>query len=474
MHSRFTGLRDRLNQDPGLPLSNPTTSYWQQPESEQVATIQSASLPGETDVVIIGSGITGCSIAEHLLSNDGDVRVTVLEARNICSGATGRNGGNIKAVPEHSIAELGAEKARDIVHFTLANVEALLKLNDGLSPALQKAGEVRRVETMNVFTTQAGFDEFSAAVREFDDAYPELRGRGRLVEREELGSKHGIHNAVGGYLASAGAGWPYRLITGIFAELLQRHSDRFSIEAQTPVQNIDSTNAGGYLIQTSRGPIKAKTIIHATNGHAAHLLPGLRGPLFPVRGQMTTQMPTAVSEKYAGGRSWSLTYDHGFDYVIQSPSSNEIFAGGGLGQAYERGLAEIGNTDDSVNSVLALAHMGGAMNAVFGIEPDRAMTSGVKSAWTGIMGFTSDGLPLVGRLPQEATMRQGQGEWISAGFNGYGMVNAWLCGKHVAESVLDKEKPEFVPKAYEVSLERLKGMSADDGANYWIAALGLD
>ncbi len=189
---------------------------------------------------------------------------------------------------------------------------------------------------------------------------------------------------------------------------------------------------------------------------------------------MTTQTPTAVSEKCAGMKSWSLTYDHGFDYVIQSPSTNEIFAGGGLGQAYERGLAEIGNTDDSVNSVLALAHLGGAMNAVFGIEEAVAMASGVKAAWTGVMGFTSDGLPLVGRLPQEATQRSGKGEWVSAGFNGYGMVNAWLCGKHVAESVLGKESPEFVPEAYKMSAERLTGMSADDGARYWISTLGLD
>ncbi len=102
--------------------------------------------------------------------------------------ATGRNGGNIKAVPEHTVAELGKEKARDIVPFTLANLEALIKLNDGLSHELQKAGEVRLVETMNVFTTQAGFDEFSAAVREFDDGFPDFRGRGRLIQREELKS----------------------------------------------------------------------------------------------------------------------------------------------------------------------------------------------------------------------------------------------------------------------------------------------
>jgi glycine/D-amino acid oxidase-like deaminating enzyme len=189
---------------------------------------------------------------------------------------------------------------------------------------------------------------------------------------------------------------------------------------------------------------------------------------------MTTQRPTKVSEKYQGTRSWSLTYQHGFDYIIQSPSNNEIFAGGGLRQAYGRGLGEIGNTDDSVNSVLPLAHLGGAMNAVFGIGEDTAMSAGVKAAWTGVMGFTSDGLPLVGQLPREATTRDGSGEWISAGFNGYGMVNAWLCGTHLADRVLQKEKPESLPKAYEISAERLRKMSAEEGAKGWVSALGLD
>lgn len=286
--------------------------------------------------------------------------------------------------------------------------------------------------------------------------------------------KHGIHNAVGGYLASAGAAWPYRLITGIFGELLEKYSDRLSIEAQTPVTDIEPGQGGNYTIKTPRGTIQTKTIIHATNGYASHLLPGLRGPLFPCRGQMTAQTPTPVAEKYAGKRSWSLTYDAGFDYVIQSPSGNEIMAGGGLAQAYDHGMGELANTDDSVNSVLALAHLGGAMNAVFGIGPETAMTAGVKSAWTGVMGFTSDGLPLIGRLPREASGREGEGEWISAGFNGYGMVNAWLCGKNVAERVLGRDGGQGVPKAYEISADRLGRMSAEDGVRNWVVGLNLE
>lgn len=46
-----------------------------------------------TGMLIVGSGITGTSVAKHLLEGQPDARVTIVEARTLCSGATGRNGG---------------------------------------------------------------------------------------------------------------------------------------------------------------------------------------------------------------------------------------------------------------------------------------------------------------------------------------------------------------------------------------------
>lgn len=261
----------------------------------------------------------------------------------------------------------------------------------------------------------------------------------------------------------------------MFSELLAKHSNRFTIRAQAPVESIHADDGGIYSVSTPKGTIRAKTVIHATNGHAGHLLPGLRGALFPVRGQMSTQTPSkGFGNKYDGKRSWSIHYDAGFDYITQSGETGEIFHGGGLAQSIERGLGELGNTRDDINSVQAVAHLGGALNATFGIEEDQKMASGMKATWTGVMGFTSDGLPLVGRIPKEATQRDGQGEWIAAGFNGYGMANAWLCGQHVADSVLGKETVDPVPQAYKISSKRLAGMSADIAAKAWLAVVGMD
>jgi hypothetical protein len=53
-------------------------------------------LPKEADTVIIGSGMTGTSVAKHHLETFPSKRVVVLEAREFCSGATGRDAGHCK------------------------------------------------------------------------------------------------------------------------------------------------------------------------------------------------------------------------------------------------------------------------------------------------------------------------------------------------------------------------------------------
>ena len=151
--------------------------------------MQSPKLPEETDIIVIGSGISGCSISRHLLEGDRNLKITVLEARKVTSGATGRNGGHIKAVPEYSYPELvpslGKEGAKEVVRFTLANVEALLKVVRTLSPELQKYCEVREVEALNLFTEDEAVTEFVEGLKEFEK---ENVKRGRMVSKEELKS----------------------------------------------------------------------------------------------------------------------------------------------------------------------------------------------------------------------------------------------------------------------------------------------
>jgi hypothetical protein len=93
-------MESRVSIPVTLPRSIPTLSYWQDPPDAEIADYLHAGIvPTAVNTVIIGSGITGTSAAWGLLGGDdengaGGARggVVMLEARQACSGATGRNG----------------------------------------------------------------------------------------------------------------------------------------------------------------------------------------------------------------------------------------------------------------------------------------------------------------------------------------------------------------------------------------------
>lgn len=85
----------------------------------------------------------------------------------------------------------------------------------------------------------------------------------------------------------------------------------------------------------------------------------------------------------------------------------------------------------------------------------------LKTSWVGILCNSLDRVPLVGMLPQEALGDRRAGScnknaaWVSAGYGGYGMVNAWLSGKAVAQHLMGQNVPEWLPVEYRATPERL-------------------
>lgn len=80
-----------------LPLDNPSKSYWIEAANSPIRDLQSTpQLPQQSDLIIIGSGYTGASLAywihKHTCKHGTTPNMLLLEARDICGGATGRNG----------------------------------------------------------------------------------------------------------------------------------------------------------------------------------------------------------------------------------------------------------------------------------------------------------------------------------------------------------------------------------------------
>lgn len=281
----------------------------------------------------------------------------------------------------------------------------------------------------------------------------------------------GFHNAAGAIQQRGVAAlWPYRFLTAVLSSLVRQFPTSFQLETNTPVLEIqhetNSSSSRPYVLRTPRGTLHAKHVVHCTNGYSASLIPGLVGSLYPLRGTMSTQQ-LGPSFPRAGHRlSWNhisrATYDAatghahlGLYYAQQNAKTGVMFLGG-----ESQKLSDLLTSDDSSVADDARDSLSSAAPGIWkDAGPAKAL-----SVWSGIMGFTADGMPLVGSLPSKMTGRTGSGEWIAAGFNGHGMDKCWLSGEAVARMLLGQvDVPEF-PRAYLLTEERMAAWTPEMAA----------
>ncbi|KFY68644.1 hypothetical protein V496_00910 [Pseudogymnoascus sp. VKM F-4515 (FW-2607)] len=469
----------RILSDPGLPTTSPpaTSSFWLSPLNPAFSTDPSPP-PPDAEIVIIGSGITGTSIARHLirshsslLSNEDKKQnpIVLLDARDVCSGATGRNGGHVNEVGWEEYGDLitryGREEAKKITRFRMAHVDELMRVvsEEGLG---EECG-MRVVESTCVFFGEKGWERGKDAVKEFKKDFGDEVEACKVVEGAEEMQAMGLPRAYGIIKGKAGAMWPYRFVSGVLANL-KRDDEGIHVCPHTPATSISVSDDGLFIVSTPRGNIRAKHVVHASNAHIGHLVPGFRGRVYPLRGQMSAQVPPKEFSHQGGERSWSFEYDVGVDYLTQLPKTEaeadkvdgggEMMFGGGFVQAGFSGLVEMGVASDAELNEDVAVHLRQGLGKAFESNGEDGFE--VKKMWTGNMGFSVDMLPWVGKLPGSLTgRRSGQGaEWVSVGYSGEGMVNAWLCGKALAMMILgdDEGIKEWFPRHMGIPDERIR------------------
>src|SRR5947208_13300461 len=116
-----------------------TSSYWL---AENRPRLDVPRLDGRADVAVVGGGVTGCACARVLA--DAGLRVRLHEAREIASGASGRNGGFALwggALPYDTARErLGSESARELWRLTERYVDRMAEL---AGDAFRRTGSLR-------------------------------------------------------------------------------------------------------------------------------------------------------------------------------------------------------------------------------------------------------------------------------------------------------------------------------------------
>ncbi|KAK4238336.1 FAD dependent oxidoreductase [Achaetomium macrosporum] len=463
-------MDQRAKMPVSLPSANPTVSYWQDPPDAIADHRSTPDLPSSADTVIIGSGITGAAVAWNLLQSTNPGSIVMLEARQACSGATGRNGGHTKAASyrtfTHHVSTLGLAAAKQIARLELANILSVHAFARDHSIDC----DLNPCQTIDVIYDPAQWDEAVASVCAMRDAFPsgEPEGQYELYSAEEVKERFHVHDGVyqgreekvqGGVGYFAGSLSAYRFGVGVLRLCLGRG---LNLQTGTPAtvleKKVDDGGGMWWEAKTPRGVIRAKRVVLATNGYTAAVWPRLQGVVVPLRGQVTVQRPgSRMPRRGCLPRTYSFIYDKGYEYMVPRPEGSrfagDIVMGGGLVRAPDDGLLEFGTTDDAAVNDGISEYLKETAPRYFGPDWGEDDPEGrVRSEWTGIMGFSPDGFPLVGKVRGE------EGLWASCSFQGHGMVLCWMCAKALVEMMEDRDGEQIIewfPDAFRIAEERL-------------------
>ncbi|MBD3167973.1 MAG: FAD-dependent oxidoreductase [candidate division Zixibacteria bacterium] len=361
-----------------------------------------------TDIAIIGGGITGISLA-YWLDKLGGAKVTLIERGRMASGATGRNAGFlISGMAENHFRmwnRHGPETAK-LLHSLTAENHRLIE--DELIKKKQiDCGFSRRGSVTSAITDE----EFI----ELEKSYNLLLKDGfecKLL-RTEINEKLKTEGLRGGILNPAdGSLNPVRLVAGIADTL----SDDIAIIDRCEVFDI-SNDSGDILIRSERMNVRCDMAVAAVNAYAPTIIPKLKGEVSPTRGQLLATAP--IEEKLFDGHA--VYCDFGYEYFRQLDDGTLLM--GGFRQHYR--ADELGYSDETTDNIQK-----GLERFIAGHIP-AASGKKITHRWSGVMGFTTDGLPIVGEIPSTP------GLMFIGGYTGHGLAFAFILAKALAEQLIN-------------------------------------
>ncbi|KAI0391254.1 FAD dependent oxidoreductase [Xylariaceae sp. FL0594] len=439
-----------------FPVPNATVPFWRTELHELDSHRSTVEIPDKQDILIIGAGFAGASVAYHLLKDTSDSErpsVTILEAREACSGATGRNGGHLRPDIFNGAAsrarKRGLDVANEVTRFELENFDAVVDFikSEGVDCDL------------NILDSSCvAVDEKEAAELRSLWEYMSREGSPQLSKvryygPEEAEEKSGVRGAVAMYTFPAAVLWPYKMVMHLLASAV---AAGVNLQTHTPVHSVSAAadSEGYWTIETSRGHTRAKRVVFATNGYTSGLLPEYTNAIIPSRGtcaRVVAMDPSQLPHPFPSSAVVSQSPNSFDSYWGVRPDGSYI-VGGATPYRNRRELWQgVYNDSSLIEPSVPFFEQWGRKNFV-GWEDAETKVANV---WTGIMGYTADDVPHIGLVPGR------EGLHICAGFIGHGMPNVFLCARAVAKHLKDNSSNTpfaelGIPACYETSSDRLQ------------------
>ncbi len=371
------------------------------------------------DVVIVGAGISGVSTAFWLEQEDPQLTIALVEKSRLGFGATGRNAGFVTCGSvEHFnrlISKHGRDEAVEIWRFSETNLK-LLEEHIIRGPGKHSPTDLQfeKKGSYSLAAADAEYEELKKVAQTMD----ELKIPVRVYEGPELLKAVGTQGFCGGirYMDDASI-HPHRLLEKIFSRL-----KKTTLLEGTEVSSYESTGTGTRIVKTDGGPLEASMIIYALNGYSMALNPYFKEKIFPTRGQILMMEKV---DRFMDGPCYANSY---LDYFRQLPTGELLI--GGFRQLEK--ATEVGYSDHITEVIQSALH--DFVRKHLPQYKDKRVTH----RWGGVMGFSADGQPMVGSLPNDNHV------FFLGGYTGHGMGLAFNTAKATVDMIYGREIPRWL------------------------------
>lgn len=355
----------------------------------------------ETDICIIGGGLTG--LASALFLRERGYSVILLEAARIGFGASGRNGGQIntglRKSPTELIPKFGLEKAKllfdmseeakSIVKERISQHRIDCDLKPGVLFAASKPTDSEWMKE-EVECLEEKMDYPHAKLLTQEETEQELASKRYFGSILDMGALH-LH--------------PLKFTLGLAKAAKEAGAQLFEQSRVTKIEGRTSP-----MILTEFGRVKARYVILGCNGYLGRLMPEIAPKIFPIANYLIATEPLSEEEAQSLIPRDVAVCDTKFvvDYYRLSADRRLLFGGGEKYTAHEpRDIA------------------GFVRPYMLKVFPQLAHKK-IDYAWGGILAVTQTRLPHFGRIGDI---------FFAQGYSGQGLAMTSLAGKLIAEAL---------------------------------------